>query len=150
MVPARRPVLHGDRDDPPSGATVAVGLFGLVLGLSVLSRFLPLPGSGAVLEPGAVLVGVVLAGWWAYRGGTLVESVALVLGPVLGRLTYFAGLYTFTDHPRYVALPLSFEGTGAWQWWLPAAVLLGVLAFAGGALARRGRRRIGESRSTEG
>ena len=112
-----------------TGVVVASGLFGAVL----LTSFLPV-SVGWVLEPGLVVTGFGLAGWWAYRNSGLAVSVTLVLFPVLGRLSYYSWLYA--GRPSPVALPLSFSGIGAWEMWVPVAIFLGSAAFGVGSLLR--------------
>lgn len=143
-VDLRAALLGSDREQSLAGITVAAGLYAVVLAFSVAPELLPLPGLGAVLEPGGVLAGVALAGWWAYRNSGLVVSVVLVLGPVLGRLTYYAWLFAYHRPSSPVALIGSFGGGGSWEFWGPFAVLLGVLAFGGGVLVRWGRRVVDE------
>jgi hypothetical protein len=126
-------LVGSDRDRSLQGLLVALGLSAVVLVLSVL----PL-AAGAFVEPGLVVVGVGLSGWWAYDNSGLVVSVGLVLAPVVARLTYYR--WRYLDEPAPVALPLSFGGHGAWEMWVPLAVLLGVVAFEVGVLARWGRR----------
>ncbi|PSP97330.1 hypothetical protein BRC89_11555 [Halobacteriales archaeon QS_4_70_19] len=138
-VDLRAAIVGVDRVRSLEGATVATGLYALVLGGSFLGELPAMPGLGAVLEPGGVLAGVTLAGWWAYRNSGLVVSAALVLGPVLGRLTYYAWLFAYEERGAPVALILSFGGSGSWEFWMPFAVLLGALAFGGGVAVRWGR-----------
>lgn len=112
------------------GIAIAAGMYGFVL----LASFLPI-SVGELLEPGLVVVGIGLASWWAYNNSGVAVCVSLVLFPVLGRLTYYSWLYT--GRPSPVALPLSFNGTGAWAMWIPLSVVLGVVAFGVGAFLRR-------------
>ncbi|ESP89056.1 hypothetical protein [Candidatus Halobonum tyrrellensis] len=128
-------LVGADRDRSVRGVTVAAGLFAVVLVVSLL----PL-AVGAVVEPGLV-VGFGLAAWWAYDDGGLAVSVALVVLPVAGRLTYYWWYYL--DRPAPPALPLSFGGHGAWEAWVPLAVLLGAVAFGVGTLLRCVRRFVG-------
>jgi hypothetical protein len=139
----RASLLGSDWEQSLAGVTVAASLYAVVLALSFVAELPGVPGLGALLEPGGVLAGVALAGWWAYRKGGLVVSVALVLGPVLGRLTYHAWAIAYGGEPAVVALPLSFQGHGSWELWVPFAALLGLLAFGGGVLARWASRRAG-------
>jgi hypothetical protein len=128
-----------------AGVTVAAGLYGTVLVLSFAAELDSVPGFGAVIEPGGVLAGILFAGWWAFRNSGLAVSVSLVLGPVLGRLTYYSWVYA-GRRAMPVALPLSFGGHGAWELWVPLAVLLGLLAFGAGVVLRRGTRVVGSGR----
>lgn len=143
-VDLRAALLGSDREQSLAGVTVAAVLYAVVLAFSVAPELLPLPGLGAVLEPAGGLAGVALAGWWAYRNSGLVVSVVLVLGPVLGRLTYYAWLFAYHRSGSPVALVGSFGGAGSWEFWVPFAVLLGVLAFGGGVLVRWGQRVVDE------
>jgi len=138
-VDLRAAAVGADRVRSLEGITVATGLYALVLGSSFLGELPGMPGLGAVLEPGGVLAGVGLAGWWAHRNSGLVVSIALVLGPVLGRLTYYAWLFAYEEGGAPVALILSFGGGGSWRAWIPLAMALGVLAFGCGVAARWGR-----------
>jgi hypothetical protein len=150
-VDLRGALLGSDREQSLAGVTVAAGLYAAVLALSFAPGLLPVPGLGAVVEPGCVLASIALAGWWAYRNSGLVVSVALVLGPVLGRLTYYAWLFAYHRPSSPVALIGSFGGAGSWGFWVPFAVLLGVLAFGGGVLVRWGRQAVDRrSRSAAG
>ncbi|WP_276260956.1 hypothetical protein [Haloglomus litoreum] len=132
-IDLRAALVGSDRERSLAGVAVAAGLYLLVLTLSMLPVSV-----GAVLEPGLVVVGVGLAGWWAYENSGFAVAVALVLFPVLARLTYYSWLYAGRALP--VALPLSFGGGGAWEMWVPLAVGLGTVAFGLGVLARWGRR----------
>jgi hypothetical protein len=67
QVDLRAAPFGDDRVRSLEGMTVAAGLYALVMALSFAPDLLPVPGLGAVLEPGGVLAGVALAGWWAYR-----------------------------------------------------------------------------------
>lgn len=142
-VDLRAAAFGSDWERSLMGVTVAASLYGVVLALSFAPEFLPVPGLGAILEPGGVLAGVALAGWWAYRNSGLVVSVVLVLGPVLGRLTYYAWVIAYGGHFNAPALILSFGGSGSWAFWVPFAVLLGLLAFGGGAMVRWTGRWVG-------
>lgn len=142
-VDLRAALAGSDRVRSLAGLTVATGLYAGVLGLSFAAELPGVPGLGAVLEPGGVLAGVALAGWWAYRNSGLAVSIALVLGPVLGRLSYHAWATAYGGEPAVVALPLSFQGHGSWELWVPLAALLGALAFAAGVLVRWTSRRVG-------
>lgn len=122
-----------DRERSLQGILVAAGVSALVLVIS----FLPL-SAGAIVEPGLVIVGFGLASWWAYDNSGLTVSVTLMLAPVVARLTYYWWLYL--GQPSPVALPLSFGGAGAWEMWIPLALLLGVIAFEAGVILRWGRR----------
>lgn len=132
-IDLRAALLGSDRERSLQGVLVAAGMSAIVLVVS----FLPL-SAGGVVEPGLVVVGVGLAGWWAYDNSGLVVGVVLVLAPVAARLTYYEWLYL--DRPSPVGLPLSFAYSGAWKMWVPLALLLGIGAFATGGLLRRGRR----------
>ena len=132
-VDIRTALFGRDRERSLQGVLVAAGVSALVLVVS----FLPL-AAGAVLEPGLVVAGVGLASWWAYDNSGLAVSVTLILAPVVARLTYYWWLYL--DQPSPVALPLSFGGAGAWEMWVPLALLLGVIAFGAGVTLRWGRR----------
>jgi hypothetical protein len=123
-------VLGNDRRRASQGLVVAGGLALVVLAGS----FAPV-AAGRVLEPGLVLVGFGTAAWWAYDNSGLAVSVALVLAPVLARLAYY--WWRYLDEPAPVALPLTFAGRGAWQGWVPLAVLLGIVAFSIGVGTRR-------------
>jgi hypothetical protein len=131
----RAAILGTDLNRSLQGVLVGVGLSVLVLVVS----FLPL-AAGAVVEPGLVIVGFGLASWWAYDNSGLAVSVILVSGPVIARLTYFWWLYL--GDPAPVSLPLSFAGHGAWEMWLPVALLLGSIAFTTGVVVRRSRHLI--------
>jgi len=122
--------LGSDRRRARQGVAV-----GGVLALAVLSVSFAPVAAGWVLEPGLVIVGFGTAAWWAYDNSGLAVSVALVLAPVLARLAYY--WWRYLDEPAPVALPLTFGGRGAWQGWVPLAVLLGVVAFAVGGGVRR-------------
>jgi hypothetical protein len=122
-------LVGDDRVRSLQGIFVATGSFVLVLAVSFLP-FVP----GAIIEPGLVVLGFGLAIWWAYDNSGLAVSVALVGAPVVARLTYYWWLYL--DEPSPVALPLSFEGSGAWELWIPLALLLGVIAFGVGVSLR--------------
>lgn len=151
QVDLRAAPFGSDRVRSLEGVTVATGLYALVMALSFAPDLLSVSGLGAVLEPGGVLAGVALAGWWAYRNSGLVVSVTLVLGPVLGRLTYYAWMFAYNDSGAPVALILSFGGGGSWEFWVPFAVLLGVLAFGVGVAIRWVQRLIdGSSGPTAG
>jgi len=114
------------------GVLATAGVSVLVLAVS----FLPF-AAGAVVEPGLVAVGFGLAIWWAYDNSGLAVSVLLVAGPVSARLAYYWSLHR--GRPVPVALPLSFEGTGAWEMWVPLALSLGCVAFGTGVILRRAR-----------
>jgi hypothetical protein len=121
------------------GIAVAGGLAALVLILSGL------PVSVGELQMyQIVLFGVGLACWWAYWNSGLLVSIALVMGPVLPRLAYWEIYYTVLRPTRVepVSLPLSFGGSGAWLQWILIAMLLGLLAFGAGVLARWSRLRL--------
>lgn len=139
-VDLRAALLGRDREQSLAGVTVAASLYALTMALSFAPELLPVPGVGAVLEPGGVLAGVALAGWWSYRNSGLAVSVVLVLGPVLGRLTYYAWTFAYDEPGAPVALVLSFGGHGSWEFWVPFALLLGFLAFGAGVATRWGRR----------
>lgn len=129
----RAALIGSDRERSLQGVLVAAGVSAVVLVVS----FLPL-SAGAIVEPGLVVVGVGLAGWWAYDNSGLAVSVALVLGPVGARVAYYEWLYL--DQPSPVGLPLSFAWSGAWKMWVPLALVFGIVAFAVGVALRRGRR----------
>jgi hypothetical protein len=143
VVDLRAALVGSDRDRSLAGVTVAAGLYAAVLVFSFAPELLPVPGLGAVVEPGGVLAGVALAGWWGYRNSGLVVGVALVLGPVLARLTYYAWLFAYRRPSSPVALVGSFGGSGSWEFWVPVAALLGLLAFAAGVLVRWAGRWMG-------
>lgn len=132
-VDLRAALLGTSRGRSVQGIVVAAGLAALVLAVS----FLPF-AVDTVLDLGLVIGGFGLASWWAYVNDGLAVSVALVLGPVGARLTYYSWIYL--DRPAPVALPLSFGGHGAWEMWIPLAVVLGVIAFVVGVTYRWGRR----------
>ncbi|AKH97621.1 hypothetical protein [Halanaeroarchaeum sulfurireducens] len=131
-IDVRTALLGSDQDRSLQGVLLAVGVSALILIIS----FLPV-AVGAIVEPALVIAGLVLASWWAYDNSGLAISVILVLAPVIARLTYYWWLYL--DQPSPVALPLSFGGAGAWEMWVPLALLLGVIAFGVGVILRRGR-----------
>jgi len=129
-----RPAVFGrDRHRSAQGVLVAVGVSALTLVVS----FLPV-AAGAIVEPGLVVLGFLLAGWWAYDNSGLAISVTLVVAPVVARLA--SHWWVYLDQPSPVALPLSFGGAGAWQMWVPLALLLGGTAFGTGVVLRRGRK----------
>lgn len=140
-IDLRTALLGSDQKQSLQGVLVAAGVSAFVLVIS----FLPL-AAGALVEPGLVIAGFGLASWWAYDNSGLVVSVTLILAPVVARLTYYWWLYL--DQPSPVALPLSFSGTGAWEMWVPLALLLGAIAFAAGVILRWGRQFVaGKSES---
>jgi hypothetical protein len=63
-VDLRAALLGSDRERSLVGVTVAAGLYAVVLALSFAPVLLPVPGLGAVVEPGGVL---------AFGGGVLVR-----------------------------------------------------------------------------
>jgi len=132
-IDLRTALVGSDRERSLQGVLVAAGVSALILVIS----FLPLT-AGGIVEPGLVIVGFGLASWWAYDNSGLAVSVTLILAPVVARLTYYWWLYL--DQPSPVALPLSFGGVGAWEMWVPLALLLGVIAFGAGVILRWGRR----------
>jgi hypothetical protein len=151
QVDLRVAILGSDRVRSLEGVATAAGLYAIILLGSFVAEVPSVPGLGAILEPGGVLAGVALAGWWAYRNSGFVVSIVLVLGPVLGRLTYYAWRFAYGSRGAPVALIGSFGGTGSWKFWVPLAVLLGAIAFGVGVAARWGRRLVdGQSRSTTG
>jgi hypothetical protein len=77
----------------------------------------------------------VLAGAFAYRNSGLLICWLLALAPVVGPLVVYRG-FMFVRESVPVALPLSFYGVGAGGFWIPAALLLGTLAFCAGVAAR--------------
>jgi hypothetical protein len=111
---------------------LAVGVSTLVLASSFLSL-----GSSALIEPALVIVGFAMASWSAYHNSGLVISEILMLSPVIARLSYFSWLSA--NQPSPVALPLSFRGSGAWEMWIPVALVLGLVGFGVGVLLRRSR-----------
>ncbi|WP_141212529.1 hypothetical protein [Halorubrum sp. Hd13] len=131
-VALRTALLGSDQKRSLQGVLTAAGVSVLVL----IIPFLPLAG-GVIVEPGFVIVGFGLASWWAYDNSGLAISVLLILAPVIARLTYYWWLYR--NQPSPVALPLSFDGVGAWKMWIPLGLLLGILAFGVGVIVRRGR-----------
>jgi len=140
-IDPRTALFGSDQERSLQGVLIAVGVSALVLVIS----FLPL-AAGAVVEPGLVIVGFVLASWWGYNNSGLAISVLIMIAPVIARLTYYWWLYL--DQPTPVALPLSFGGAGAWEMWIPSALLLGVIAFGAGVILRRGRQFVvGTSRT---
>jgi hypothetical protein len=134
-IDLRVAMLGINQDRSRQGILVAIGLAVLVLVVSVFSLV-----ADPAVEAGLVLVGFGLASWWAYDNSGLVVSVSLVLAPVVARLTYFWRQYV--EQPAPVSLPLSFEGHGAWEMWVPLALLLGVVAFVFGVSIRRSHRFI--------
>ena len=111
--------------------TVAGGLFALTALLALLGELATLPGG---LRPlyGLVLLGAVLAAVAAYRNSGLIVSWLLAFAPAAGalavrRVVFFDGA---------VAVPGSFGGTGAAEFWVPVALLFGTLAFGVGVAAR--------------
>jgi hypothetical protein len=132
-IDLRTALVGSDRERSLQGVLVAAGVSAFILVIS----FLPLT-AGGIVEPGLVIVGFGLASWWAYDNSGLAVSVTLILAPVVARLTYYWWLYL--DQPSPVALPLSFGGIGAWEMWVPLALLLGVIAFGAGVTLRWGRR----------
>jgi hypothetical protein len=132
-IDCRVALVGADRTRSAQGVLTAAGLFGLVLAVSAF----PIGATGAVAT-GLVVAGFGLASWWAFDNSGLAVSVALVSAPVLARLTY--NWWRYLGEPAPVALPLSFGGHGAWAMWVPLALLLGGVAFAVGAVLRRGRR----------
>jgi hypothetical protein len=140
-IDLRTAVFGCDQDRSLQGVLMAVGVSALIL----LISFLPV-AVAAIVEPGLVLVGLVLAGWWAYDNSGIAISLILMTAPVTARLTYYWWLYR--DQPSPVGLPLSFGGVGAWKMWVPLALLLGVIAFGAGVILRRGRQfATGKSRT---
>jgi len=135
-IDLRTALVRSDRERSLQGVLVAAGVSALILVIS----FLPLT-AGGIVEPGLVIVGFGLASWWAYDNSGLAVSVTLILAPVVARLTYYWWLYL--DQPSPVALPLSFGGIGAWEMWVPLALLLGVIAFGAGVTLRWGCRFVG-------
>ncbi|MDS0243184.1 MULTISPECIES: hypothetical protein [Haloferacaceae] len=132
-IDLRTALVGSDRKRSLEGVLVAAGVSALVLVISLL----PLT-AGAIVEPGLVIIGFGLASWWAYDNSGLAVSMTLMLAPVVARLTYYWWLYL--DQPSPVALPLSFGGVGAWEMWVPLALLLGVIAFGAGVILRWGHR----------
>jgi hypothetical protein len=90
-------------------------------------------GSAAV----TTVAGPLAAAVAAYRRGGLAGSLSLAAAPSAGRVAYFA---LFTANV-VVALPGSFEGTGAARFWAPVVLALGAVGFAVGTAARRVRDR---------
>jgi hypothetical protein len=131
-IDLRTAFVGSDRHRSVQGVLVAVVVSALILVVS----FSPL-AAGAIVEPGLVLLGFLLASWWAYDNSGLAISVTLMLAPVVARLAYYWWLHV--DQPAPVALPLSFSGLGAWEMWVPLALVLGVIAFGTGVILRRGR-----------
>ena len=132
-IDLRTALLGRDQDRSVQGVLLAVAVSALILIIS----FLPV-AVGAIVEPALVIAGLVLASWWAYDNSGLAISVILVIAPVVARLTYYWWYYR--DQPSPIALPLSFGGAGAWEMWVPLALLLGVIAFGAGVTLRRARR----------
>jgi len=132
-VNLRIALFGSDQERSVQGVLMAAGVSALVLGIS----FLPV-AAGAIVEPGLVIVGFGLASWWAYDNSGLAISALLVLASVAARLTYYWWLSL--GQPSPVALPLSFDGIGAWEMWVPLALLLGVTAFGAGVILRWGRK----------
>ena len=130
-IDIRTALVGTDRERSLQGVLVAAGVSSLVLVIS----FLPL-AAGAIVEPGLVILGFLLASWWGYDNSGLAISVTLMLAPVIARLAYYWWLHL--DQPSPIALPLSFSGVGAWDLWVPLALLLGVIAFGTGVVLRRG------------
>jgi hypothetical protein len=142
-IDLRVALFGSDQNRSLQGVLTAVGVSALVLVISVV----PL-AVGTIVEPGLVVLGFLLASWWAYDNSGLAISVIFVLAPVIARLAYHWWLQL--DQPSPVALPLSFSGVGAWKMWVPLALLLGVIAFAAGVILRRGRRFVAGRSSTIG
>jgi hypothetical protein len=130
-------VLVGERSAAVAAVAVAAGLFGAAMGLQTLAASGAVPAT-AVAPVAAVLAATTVAGpilaiGAAYRRGGLAGSLSLAAAPVAGRIAYFA---LFTRN-AVVALPGSFEGSGAATFWAPVALALGALAFGAGTAARR-------------
>lgn len=140
-IDLRTAIFGRDHHRSVQGVLMAAVVSALVLGIS----FLPV-AAGALVEPGLVILGFLLASWWAYDNSGLAISVTLMLAPVTARLAYHWGVHL--DQPAPVALPLSFSGVGAWEMWVPLALLLGAIAFGTGLILRRGRQfAAGKSRT---
>ena len=110
---------------------VAGGLFALTVLLALLEKLATLPDG---LRPlyGLVFLGAVLAAVAAYHNSGLIVSWLLAFAPAAGPLVVRRVL--FTDDA--VAVPGSFGGIGAAEFWVPAALLFGTLAFGVGVAAR--------------
>jgi hypothetical protein len=130
-------ILVGERSAAVGAIAVAAGLFGAAMGLQALaaSGAVPAVAAGPVTAVLATttVAGPVLAIGAAYRRGGLAGSLSLAAAPIAGRIASFA---LFTPN-AVVALPGSFEGSGAATFWAPVVLALGVLGFGVGAATRR-------------
>lgn len=133
-IDVRAALLGRDSAAARRTLAAAVGLLVLSGAATLLVRTVDYPLDG---RTNFVLVAIagLFAGWSAYRNSGLLVSVALVLavvGGVLGSDVLVGG----ADRVAPVALPLSFRGRGAAEFWLPAACFVGTVAFGVGVAVR--------------
>lgn len=134
----RRSLLGADPTARWRWVGVAVGQF-LVTGVFAFvadTADLPVLSSAEPVLLLFVGLGTVLAAVAAARHGGLLVSWLLVVAPVGGPLTYYEAVAAGASATP-VAMPLSFQGHGAATFWLPAALLLGSLAFSAGVAIGR-------------
>ncbi|WP_436911567.1 hypothetical protein [Halosimplex marinum] len=128
--------LAGERSTAARALATAAGLFGLALGLQALAANGVVPGAASALVAAvlaaATVAGPVLSAVAASRRGGLAGSLSLAAAPVAGRIAYFS---LFTPN-AVVALPGSFEGSGAAVFWAPVVLALGVFGFGVGTAVR--------------
>ncbi|WP_135363823.1 hypothetical protein [Halosimplex halophilum] len=128
--------LVGERSAAVRAFGAAAGLFGVALGLQALAASGTVPGAAAPLVAAALaaatVAGPALSAVAAARRGGLAGSLSLAAAPVAGRIAYFS---LFTPN-AVVALPGSFEGSGAAAFWTPVVLALGTVGFGVGTAAR--------------
>ncbi len=123
----RDATLGADSRATRRALAVAAAPFALTAAVAFVSELASLP-AGELSLYGVVLLGVVLAAASACRNGGLAVCWLLALSPAVGPLAVYRGFKPVRDSAP-VALPLSFSGVGAWAFRVPAALLLGTLAF---------------------
>ncbi|WP_436932161.1 hypothetical protein [Halosimplex halobium] len=128
--------LAGERPAAVRAFGTAAGLFAVALVLQALAASGTVPGAATPLVAAvlavATVAGPALSAVAAHRRGGLAGSLSLAAAPVAGRIAYFS---LFTPN-AVVALPGSFEGSGAAAFWTPVVLALGTVGFGVGTAAR--------------